>query len=417
MAQKAAPLIGGAVPVAAPGLASIDSAGAVPAAIRFDRPPRWRRIRQESEIYLGGDISVGVRVSVHDTNGRPVPGAPVSLFVRSTAGSNGSAETITNATGQAALEVLFLISPGSLDATVQACTQRGELCTPPVSVSLRQRLDFSLTSTTGYFASRHKATINLTREKIELPYTDNTIQSVLTPRLQLNVWETERDFKYYGLSVYGSLPLTFQDRSMVSILQSRSVDRAFGVGDFAVGTVLQLQRKVALDASFNSHNSSLNAVDGLRSFGVARPVSMGDGLASFDWSVAAHHKFSQAPVLLAQFTGSHAMKRDFAGGDRASRGAYLSATGSAGFLRRSRAFALYPWARFEHRGALTLTQRGTSTQILPRRNEASAGITYGDQRSGPMGAQLSFFAGGIGAGEIYLAMTLELEFRDFWKLQ
>jgi|GEM_PF-4725129 len=414
--QSAAP-----VPAAASAgsFTPVKRAAGEPASIRFRRLPESKRVSRQGDIYLGGDFDILSEVVVVDDAGRAVPAAVVVLRVRSAAGSLARAQATADRLGRAPLRARFKISPGSLQLTAQACLiDNPGVCTVRAPLSLRDRFDLVVDVQVGWSGARTPTPTDPGDGRVYVPVlADSLLQSVVRPRAQLNVWESERNFRYRRLSVYGEAPVLFQNRALVSILGTDSLGSQFGVGDYETGVELQLDRRLFLNAAYNGRTGAGSAVDSFREIGRPRPLHLSDGFASFELGGAIQKSLSQRTALFLQQSSSLALPRQFSEGGRGQRGPYHRVV--AGLWRRTPRgrFGWRLWAAYSLQGETTLTSNAQARTVAAARNDYVAGVSFSDLRSGPATTSVGLYVGGIGGGREYLGVSFDVRFRDLSGLQ
>jgi hypothetical protein len=383
--------------------------------IRFVRTPTAQRVKPLTGVEVSGDAAVLAVVMVTGEGNTPVPDKSVTLVARSLAGPFKSEKRITDKAGTARIPLDFDLPLGSLDIDVQACLTESDVCTDTERLSLRNWVDVDLGFDVSYLvvpdpvAAPQDVTI----------LSDNVFSMVLWPRVQVTLWETQYNWKYYGLSVYGTVPGIFQDRSVlipeeVSAFTFRSVDRKVGLGDFAAGVILNLRGNVTADVAYNGRTGKLNLVDSIRTLGQPRAVNLGDGFESIDANVQLSHVVAgRGPLLLASAAGSRARPRTYGSGDRAERGDFYQTTTGIGFIRKSRRSAILFWGGYARYEAIYLIRAGTRQVVSPNRDDWMVGVTRIGIRRGLFSFNAGAFAGGLGREQIYIGLNLRLDFHLF----
>jgi hypothetical protein len=384
--------------------------------VRFATTPRAKRIQPVPGLETYGDAAVQAIVVVTGDGGTPVVDTDVILRARSEAGPFKTETGRTDKSGRASVRLVFDFSLGSLSLAVQACLKdRSDVCTEVERLSLRNWVDFDLGFDLSYLAVPDPAA---GQEGVTI-YSDNVFSSVIWPRLQVTLWETQRKWRYYGVSVYGTVPGLFQDRSVliptsVGPATLTSVDRKAGLGDFATGVSVNLRGNLAADVSYNGRSGKLNLVDSVRTLGQPRAVNLGDGFESIDASAQLNHVIgSRGPLVFASGATSRAFPRVYSNGDRAERGDFYQTTGGIGFIRKSRSSVVLFWGAHASYQAVRLVASGKPSVVSPSRGDWMVGVTRSGTRRGRASVTAGAFAGGLGSDQIYLGLNLRLDFRLF----
>jgi len=381
------------------------------ATITFTRKPTWRRIRNQVSPGLGQYVSVSAVLSVADQNNQPIA-TSVTLLARSKSGPFKTGVAETDHRGEARPQVNFDVPLGSLVVDVQAClTEDSSVCTEMFSLTLRNRVDLDINLDYSHRASR-------TTAESAIPI-ENTIALVASPRLQFNLFETESNWNYYRVGVYGAVPVIFQNRSLGLFPEPElpfidtHIDREFGLGDFAAGVNMSFRNILNLDVAYNGRTGKVNLVDSIRNFSSPRAVNIGDGFESVDPSVEFRKSLGERAFFLATGSGSRAFHRSFRNGDRAERGDFYQAVVGLGFVRRSSGSALLLWGGRQHFGAVKLTQGGRTTTPFREQEGWVAGLTGIGLARTRVNPGAGLIVSKLGSEPIHVGFSLTVNFNLF----
>jgi hypothetical protein len=388
--------------------------------LNFIGKPKWRRIRQQAGIELSGDVTLTATVQVRDRGNQPLSGKTVTLLGYSPAGPFKSERGVTDSRGLAAIPLTFDSPLGSLALSVRCClSDQPSACTETVELSLRNWVDFDLGFDLAYLIIPNPSA-GKGQQAVEI-YADNIFSTVLWPRLQFNLWETEYKWRYYSFGIYGTVPGIFQDRSVLIPKSTggsaalHSVERRTGLGDFAAGANLNLRGNLFADVAYNGKTGRFNLVDSIRNLGRPGAVNLGDGFESIDASVQLSHLVgTRGPLLFGVGSNSRARPRRYPNGDRAERGDFYQATGGLGLIRKSRSSAVLFWGGYARYEATRLQPAGKGMGVVsPARDDWMVGLTRTGLRRGPVSLTAGAYAGGLGREQVYIGLNLRLDFHFF----
>jgi hypothetical protein len=285
----------------------------------------------------------------------------VTLSARSDAGAFVTGSAVTELDGIARPAIMFSVPPGSLGVTVQAClTGDASACSEPIRLSTRDwvslDLGFDFTMSTALTFDNAKSA-------------DLSFATAVSPKLQVHLWESEHRWKYYRLSVYGTLPLVYQNRAVILYQhRSPSLTHTFGQGagaaDFATGLSLNLRGVLLTDVSYNGRDGKLNLVESTRTFAQPGLINLGDGFESIDATTQVNAFVGQRALLFGVGSLSRATPRHLTGNRVMTRGDAYQLAAGVGVVRPSRERAILVWAgRERHEPILTKTGNQTTTVV------------------------------------------------------
>ncbi len=387
--------------------------------INFVRKPSVRLGRQQSDTGLNGGLCIRGAFKVTDRSANPVAGMGVTMYSRVPGtGVFKTGKGTTKADGITTVESCFDMPPGSLRLTVQGCIEGNSgLCTDASRLTTRKPVEFQIGFDLGYTIVPDP--VGQSNSNAIPIYADNTFAFALWPRLQVNLVEAEHKWKYYRLSLYGTVPYLFQDRSLVTDGTStayafHSIAREANLGDFAAGMNLVLGPRFSADFAYNGRSGKFSNLEAIRTQGQPRPVTYGDGFESIDGTIAVNVPLrARGPVLFAVTSGSHAFPRHFVGGDKATRGDFYQLVTGFAFPGKSGASAFMIWGGYADYSK-TLLYQGSETKVTAApRQDWIAGITFSSQGRRRAGFTTGAVAGGLGSEQIYVGLNLRMDLNLF----
>ena len=387
--------------------------------IDFAKKPNWWHHRRQAEAGMASGLCIRGSFRVTDRDARPVSGRTVTMYARTAdTGVFRTGQATTDTKGEAVIDTCFDMPPGSLRFTVQGCIE-GEAgsCTDVLPLTTRKPIEFQLGFDFG-------ATIvpNPVRQDNQstIPiYADNTFSLALWPKVQVNVFEAEHKWKYYRLSIYGTVPYLYQNRSLVMAgeltqLSYYSVASEANIGDFATGINLVLGPKLSADIAYNGRSGKISPVDAIRTQGQPRPIVYGDGFESIDGTLMVNQPLgSRRPILFGVGSGSHALPRRFPEGDSAKRGDFYQLVAGFAFPRKSGASAFMVWGGYADYRETRLILDSKPTIATPARQDWIMGITFSSMGRRRANFTTGAFAGGLGSGQTYFGLNLRVDLNLF----
>jgi hypothetical protein len=294
----------------------------------------------------------------------------VTLSVRSDAGMFVAGRAVTGADGIAHHAITFPVPPGSLGMTLQSCLTRDNgACSEPIRVSMRDWVSLDL-------AFDFLTTVALSSDSLKSA--DISFAITVSPRVQVNLWESERRWKYSRLSAYGTTPFVYQNRTVLNY-QSPSSNHTFGQAadraDFVTGVNLTLRGMLLADVSYNGRDGKLNLVESIRAS--ARPglVNLGDGFESIDATSQVNVFLGSRTFLFGVGSFSRAMPRSLDGDRIATRGDASQLAAGIGTARVSQQKAVLAWLGRERREPTQMRTRSLTSTLLPSQDRWLAGVT------------------------------------------